>query len=119
MAPPSLLLFDRFELFRGGLGELLEHEGFRVLGEAGTAQEGLRWVEDFNPDIAIVEPDTPDMGGAEAVRQIRERSPGTRIIVLALVASDEDAESPRLGVAYLPKDCSMDELKAALRATGA
>jgi DNA-binding NarL/FixJ family response regulator len=120
MAPPSLLLLDRFELFRAALGELLEHEGFRVLGEAGTAQDALRWVEEFNPDIAIVEPDIPDMGGAEAVRQIRERSPGARIIVLALVASDEDAESARrLGVAYLPKDCSMDELKAALRATGA
>jgi DNA-binding NarL/FixJ family response regulator len=120
MAPPSLLLLDRFELFREALSDLLEREGFRIVGEAGTAQDALRWVEESKPDIAIVEPDIPDMGGAEAVRQIRERSPRTRIIVLALIPSDEDAESARqLGVAYLPKHSSTDELRAALRATSA
>jgi DNA-binding NarL/FixJ family response regulator len=116
MKSQRVLLVDRFELFRDGLRVLLEAEGWPVVGEAGTAQEALRLIAELKPDVTIVEPDIPDMGGAEAVRQLGRRSPGTRIVVLARISSDEDADSARrLGTAaYLSKDCEMEELCAAM-----
>ena len=115
MEARRVLLLDRFDLFREALRYMLEEQGLRVVGDAGTAQEALRLTEEHTPDIAIVEPDIPDMGGAEAVRQMRKRSPTTRILILARIPSDEDAESARrLGAAYLSKDGAMNEFFAAL-----
>jgi DNA-binding NarL/FixJ family response regulator len=57
------------------------------------------------------------MSAAEVLRQIDRLSPNTRVVFLAGLARDEDAESaPRLGAAaYLQKDSSIDELCAALQ----
>lgn len=38
---------------------MLEAEGFRVVGEAGTAHEAFSLIEELKPDVAIAEPD-PD-----------------------------------------------------------
>ena len=121
MKSRRILLVDQHELFRASLRGLLEEQGLETVGEAGTGTEALKLVEELRPDIAIVEPDLPDMAAGDVLRQIDKPFPNTRVVFLARLASDEDAESARrLGAAaYVRKDSSIDELCAALRTASA
>lgn len=112
-----ILFVDPNELFRAGVRGLLEQQGLETVGEAGTGREPIKLVEELRPDFAIVEPELPDMTPADVLRQMHKVSPRTRVVFLARLASDEDAESARrLGaVAYLPKSSSMDDFFAVLR----
>jgi len=98
-------------LLREGIVRLLEEAGFEVVGQSGTAEDLLRHVAMHKPDVAIVDirmPPTHTDEGLRAAREIRERFPGTGVLVLsqyieAGYALDLVAESAE-GVGYLLKD---------------
>jgi CheY-like chemotaxis protein len=57
-----------------------------LVGSAADVGEIIELVRQSHPDVAVVDFMMPGGGGAEAARQIRERSPDTRVV--ALTASD-------------------------------
>jgi DNA-binding NarL/FixJ family response regulator len=52
---------------------------------------GRRWTKhrSFKPDVAIVDISMPDLDGLQAMRQIREAAPATKIVVLTMHESDQ------------------------------
>jgi DNA-binding NarL/FixJ family response regulator len=123
----KVVLADDSVLLREGIARLLEEEGFEVVGQAGTAEELLLKVRSYNPDVAIVDirmPPTHTDEGLRAAREIREKHPGTGVLVLsqyveagyALDLLSESAE----GVGYLLKDRVSDvgEFAGAVRRVG-
>ena len=106
-----VVLADDSMLLREGLVRLLEESGFDVVAQSGTADDLLRHVAMHKPDVAIVDirmPPTHTDEGLRAAREIREKHPGTGVLVLsqyletayALELLSESAE----GVGYLLKD---------------
>ena len=85
------LLFHGQVLLRQGLRRLLEDEsGIEVVGEAGTAAECVRKLEELQPSIILAGNDSLDFCGEEAKLRIMQTSPQTRII---FISNGEPAES--------------------------
>jgi DNA-binding NarL/FixJ family response regulator/class 3 adenylate cyclase len=104
-------LADDSVLLREGVARLLTESGFEVVAQSGNAEDLLRHVAMHKPGVAVVDirmPPTHTDEGLRAAREIRERHPGTGVLVLsqyvesgyALDLFSESAE----GVGYLLKD---------------
>jgi DNA-binding NarL/FixJ family response regulator len=86
-----VFLLDDHELVRTGLRTLLDGESdMEVIGEAGTAAEGLRLIQELEPDVAILDVRLPDGNGIEVCREIQSTTPSIRCLMLTSY-SDDDA----------------------------
>ena len=75
---PRVLVVDDHAVFRQATRALLEADGFDVVGEAATGQDGLRDAEALRPDLVLLDVRLPDMDGfavAERLRSLRSRPP--------------------------------------------
>ncbi|WP_328366708.1 response regulator transcription factor [Streptomyces sp. NBC_00457] len=89
-----VVLADDDVLLREGLASLCERVGYDVVGQAGDAERLLELVAELRPDLAIVDirmPPDHSTEGLKAARTIRERHPGTGILVLSAYVEVEDA----------------------------
>ena len=71
LGPVRVFILDDHELVRQGLKDLLEGEGFLVVGESGSAAEATRRIPALHPDIAILDGRLPDGTGIEVCRDVR------------------------------------------------
>ena len=114
----TILLVDDHEVVRQGVRAFLEaHPEFDVVGEANNGIEAVKMVEDFVPDVVLMDLIMPGMDGVEATRLIKNVSPRTQIVVLTSYHEDEHI-FPALkagAISYLLKDVKMDELVEAIK----
>jgi DNA-binding NarL/FixJ family response regulator len=111
-------------LLREGVARLLEDAGFDVVAQTGSADDVMLKVRSYSPDVVIVDirmPPTHTDEGLRAAQEIREKHPGTGVLVLsqyveAAYAMELLAESAE-GIGYLLKDRVSDvaEFAAAVR----
>ncbi len=102
-------------LFRAGLARLLGDAGFDVVAEAADALDLVRKVGAHRPEIVVTDvrmpPDNSD-DGLRAAREIRERFPGTAVVVLSQYVVERAAVEligdDAAGVGYLLKDRVLD-----------
>ncbi|MGB7340805.1 MAG: response regulator transcription factor [Phototrophicaceae bacterium] len=85
-----ILIADDHSVVRAGLRSLLEHQGhFKVVAEASTGEEAIRFAKDNQPDVAVLDIRMPGISGIEACRQIKEAVPSCHVIMLTSYAEDE------------------------------
>jgi DNA-binding NarL/FixJ family response regulator len=115
-----VLVVDDHELFRIGLRRLLESEGFEV-ADAGSAEAALRRLPGLAPDVVVIGVNRPGTPGSGAMRLIEEAASAAAVLMLALVADDEQVlEAVRAGAAgYLLKDSELGQIVAAIRSVAA
>lgn len=114
----SVILADDHPIVRRGVRAVIEAEpGFQVIAEAGDGLEAVRLTEVHSPAILIVDLMMPSLTGLEASRQVRQKSPNTRIIILSMHATESYVLSAlRNGAhAYVLKDNAAEELITAIR----
>src|SRR5712692_3133769 len=80
--PIRIVLADDHVLVRQGLKSLLEREKFQVVAEASDGQEAVRLTEAHHPDIAILDISMPTQNGIDAARELGQRCPKTKSILL-------------------------------------
>jgi DNA-binding NarL/FixJ family response regulator len=106
--PVSVLLVDDDGVLREALRDMLEEEGFRVVGNVGSAAEALSLAEGAQPDVAMVDYRMPDVNGIDLTLLLKERVPGVQIVMLT--AHDEQSlclDASRVGVfSFLAKGCA-------------
>jgi DNA-binding NarL/FixJ family response regulator len=119
MKPIRILLVDDHTIVRTGVKIVLERQpGWEVCGEAATGREGVAAVKNLKPDVVIQDVTLPELGGLEALRQIKKLSPSTEVIIftahemedLVLQVFDAGARS------YLLKTDDSTHLLEAVRA---
>src|SRR5665648_473405 len=79
----QILLVDHQPIYREGLRKALLHGGYPVVGEAGTAHQGLRAAEERVPGIAIIEAMLPGVNGFVTAAFMRRSSPWIRVVMIA------------------------------------
>src|SRR3954447_23246461 len=86
-----VFLVDDHEVVRRGVAEVLEDDPhLTVAGEAGSVAEALARVPAVRPDVVLIDMRLPDGDGAGLCRELRDRVPGLRCIVLTSY-SEQDA----------------------------
>jgi|SRR4051812_12665180 len=112
-----ILLADDHLIVRQGLRALLERSGMEIVGEAGDGQEAVRLAEKHNPDVAVLDLVMPTLNGLEAGRQILQRLPGTKVVLLTMQTEDHQvATALRAGIkAYLLKTQAAEDLVEAIK----
>ena len=122
-----VVLADDAVLLREGTARLLEDAGFEIVGQAGDADELMLKVRSYSPDVVVTDirmPPTHTDEGLRAAQEIRERHPGTGVLVLSQYVEAEYAlellSGSAEGVGYLLKDrvSDVDEFAAAVRRVG-
>lgn len=117
-----MLLVDDHPMVRRGLSSLLSTiEGFEVVGEAADGEAAVREALLLRPDVVMMDVRMPGIGGVEATRQIRARTPEVAVVVLTMF--DDDATvftAMRAGArGYLLKGADQDDIVGALQAVAA
>jgi AmiR/NasT family two-component response regulator len=102
-------------IIRLDLKEILESEGYEVVGETGRGDEAVELVTSLVPDLAILDVKMPGLDGIEAARRI---TADRRVAVLILTAFSqrnliEDARDAGVS-AYLVKPFQRSELVPAI-----
>ena len=113
----TVLVVDDHSLVRTGVVNIISHEpDLQVVAEAANGVEAVAAFEKHHPDVILLDLRMPVMEGVEAVRQIRQRDPQARVIVLTTYDTDEDiARALQAGAkAYVLKDITADALIACI-----
>ena len=84
------VIIDDHELSRYGINVLLTaaHD-IEICGEAETASVGLKLIKTYTPHIALVNLHLPDDSGIEVVKQIKQVSPSTKIVIFNAQAMED------------------------------
>jgi DNA-binding NarL/FixJ family response regulator len=86
----TILIVDDHPPFREAARQLLESEGFEVVGEAADGASAVRDAEELKPEIVLLDVHLPDFDGFEVARRLASfRRPPTVI----LTSSREDYAS--------------------------
>ncbi|WP_315788619.1 response regulator transcription factor [Fischerella sp. JS2] len=113
-----LLLVDDQHLFRQGLASLLSlEEDLEIVGEANDGNEAIALTEKLQPDVILMDVRMAVCDGVVATREIHQRYPWIRILVLTTFDEDEyiwqSLQAGALG--YLLKSTPSGQLAAAIR----
>jgi len=113
----TVLVVDDHALVRTGVAKIINHEpDLDVVAEAANGLEAVAAFERYRPDVTLLDLRMPLMEGAEVVRQIRDRDPQAKVIVLTTYDTDDDiSRALKAGAkAYVLKDISADDLIACI-----
>lgn len=113
-----LLLCDDHAMFRQGVRSLLEtEEGFRIIGEAATGREAVRYALETRPDVILMDIQMPELDGVAATKAILAEQPDAKVIILTMYRQDRYVfEAIKVGArGYLLKDADADDLIDAIK----
>jgi DNA-binding NarL/FixJ family response regulator len=116
-----VFVLDDHELVRQGLRDLLEGEGFQVVGESGSAVEATRRIPALHPDVAILDGRLPDGTGIEVCREVRSLDPSLHCLILTSYDDEQAIRGAVLAGAagHVLKQIRSAELLAAIRRAAA
>ncbi len=80
-----IVLADDHPLFRRGLKGMIEGmQDMEVIGEAGDGRALLSLLGTLTPDLVILDLSMPQLGGIEAVREIKKHHPNVKALILTM-----------------------------------
>ena len=100
-----LLIVDDDRRFRAIARELLEADGFDVVGEADDGAAGIAAARALEPEVVLLDVLLPDLDGIEVARRLTGNGGPTVILTSTRDASDYGSEVARSGArGFVPKD---------------
>lgn len=114
----TVLVVDDHQCFSDLLvAALAAVPGFRCLGTASSAAEGVQLAARLRPDVVVMDIQMPGTDGLAATRRLREASPGTAVaVVTAHTEAEWVARAAQAGAsAFIPKGGSLAEMVGLLQ----
>ena len=113
---PRILVAEDEAQLREALVDMLQTHGFDVVGAATTGTEAVALAAASDPELVLMDYRMPEMDGVLATEAIKERSPGTSVVMFT--AYDETSlslDATRAGAsAFLVKGCAPSLILQAL-----
>lgn len=119
MEKPKIVIAEDHKLFRDGLRLMITSKlGLDVVGEAGDGIEAMQLVRRKQPNLLLIDLSMPNMGGIQAIRQIKQFSPETKILVVSMHSSETYLRAALQAGAdgYLLKIADQNEFQVAVKA---
>jgi DNA-binding NarL/FixJ family response regulator len=117
MTKGRIILADDHELFRRGMRQLLETQGYEVVAEVADGQGALARAADTEADIMLLDIAMPGgIDGLEAARRLADANGQLKVVMLT-IRGDLDALFSSIGAGargYIAKDTSPEQLFAAI-----
>jgi NarL family two-component system response regulator LiaR len=120
--PIKVVIVDDHPVVRRGIFfALTAAEDIQVVGEASGGEEALRVCQELEPDVVLMDLMMPGMDGVATTEILRQRCPGTQVLVLTSFTEGHHVrEALKAGaIGYLLKDVAIDELAQAVRSAHA
>jgi two-component system, chemotaxis family, chemotaxis protein CheY len=76
-----VLIVDDAAFMRMMIKDILEKNGFEVVGEANNGIKAVEIYKKERPDVVTMDITMPDMDGIEAVKQIKAFDPAAKVIM--------------------------------------
>lgn len=81
--PIRVLLADDHAVVRAGIRQFLEFSGgIEVIAECGDGREACRLIDQYRPDVAVLDVQMPGMTGIDVTRWMREQGMNQGILIL-------------------------------------
>jgi len=115
----TVFIADDHALMRDGLRALLAtHARIGIVGTAANGREAVREIMRLQPQVVLMDISMPELNGIEATRQLTDRCPTAKVIILSMHATIEHySQAIRAGAwGYLLKESAAEEVVKAVRA---
>ncbi|MBN1218574.1 MAG: response regulator transcription factor [Anaerolineae bacterium] len=119
MPKARVLLVEDHIVVRQGIKALLSDESdLEIVGEADNGREALPLIEKLQPNVVLMDISMPGMNGIEATRQVRQRFPEVKVVILSMHANEEYVfQVLRAGASgYVLKQSDSSEVLTAIHA---
>lgn len=116
MDKTTLMVVDDSPFASKQIKDIVEENGYEVIGYAKDGEEGIRMYEELHPDMVILDIIMPGIDGLETAQILQEKDPDVTILMLSSLCDSGTLEEVRsIGVKYLiPKPWEDDVLLATL-----
>lgn len=116
-----IIIIDDHQLFREGVKRILAmEEGFEVVAEGEDGSEALELVEEYQPDVVLMDINMPKVNGVEATRELVNKFPDIKVLILS-IHDDETYVTHVLktgAAGYLLKEMDAEALIEAVKVVG-
>jgi AmiR/NasT family two-component response regulator len=111
-----VVIADDESIIRLDLKEILEGDGYLVVGEAATGDDALELIRSLEPDLALLDVKMPGIDGIEVARAVKGGT--TQVVLLTAFSQRALIENAREAgvVAYLVKPFRSSEILPKLAA---
>lgn len=117
-SPTQIAIVEDNAALGNGLRKVLESaEDFKCIGVWTSAEEALKKVDAFRPDVVLMDINLPGMSGIEATAQIKHYLPEIQVIMVTVYRDhDQIFAALKAGASgYLLKRSTPEELRQAIR----
>jgi two-component system chemotaxis response regulator CheY len=83
-----VLIADDASFMRQMIREIIEPEGYEVVGEATDGVEAVEQYQKLHPDIVTMDIVMPKRSGIDAVKRILEQSPGACVVMCSALGQE-------------------------------
>jgi DNA-binding NarL/FixJ family response regulator len=114
----KIVIAEDYTILREGLRAILSSDSeLEVVGEAGDGGVAVQCTAELKPDLVLMDLSMPKMSGIEAIREIKKKSPRTKILVLTIHHTEEHILAALKAGAdgYALKDSTQGELLMAVK----
>ncbi|MFW6288032.1 MAG: response regulator [bacterium] len=113
----KVLVIDDSPFIFKAVKRALEPQGINVVDSAMNGEIGLKLREQYQPDVITLDVTMPVMDGIETARNIYQKDPDAKVIMMSAMGDDALIEEARaIGVKhFIPKPFKPDVLYNAIR----
>jgi response regulator NasT len=98
----KVMIVDDTDHVRRMLRNMLELDGFLVVGEAANGQDAIGSVDKAAPDVVVIDYKMPELDGLETAARIRAKRPEqVMILYTAFVDAELEARAREVGVSVV------------------
>lgn len=84
----KILIVDDAAFMRLSLKNMLESNGFNIVGEASNGAEGISMYKELLPDVVTMDITMPEVDGLTALKEIKALHPEAKVIMVSAMGQE-------------------------------